>query len=396
MSNQVYTARSRGVPSSAGNALLAIFNQQNSGKVLDVNLVRLEVSIQGNLAGSYPGTVELRRISALDGGNSLTPTSFDTNNQAIPAGVIFRENAVATLTADEPLHQVSICPNFRADNVLCGLNRIGMGLRYTNQDPSVIYQCTPDGSTLPIKIGPGEGLAMHVNATPLTTTYMYSVTFKIAGGNETYIIDDMCGLVHKGQTPFAIFNGHGSAVIEVWSVELREAGDYSLPVFIGIPIGGLESTFSDAVTPTKLDSSSPEVPSGISIYKDCPVIAVNAEVGSPSNVMQAFHSRGMIVGNILMSSTLGLGGPSYFASMYTTTLHGNWFGVGPGVLAAEMFPANSTLRFYPGYGLAIVLGQEDSVVGGTLINPQLNSSLCTAEARINFSLSDAIGKGSAG
>lgn len=391
-----YVARARGFPASAGNCILAMYNELNSGYVINVEDIWIESPSMTQLASAYQGAIEVKRISALAGGDDLSVTKLDSSNQAIPSDILIRENAIPTLTADASLSQVVPSPMFKSTDAMSVFSRHGMGLTYTNQNNSIVYYTTPATSNSPITLRQNEGICFHLTATPFTQVMQYSIIFKIAGvGNETYILEDECSLWHSGQTPVAIFNGNSSAVIEVHEIVLKEAGDYTIPLFAGVPIGGLMTKFATTVTPTKRDSAAPNVPSTVTIVKDCPVKPVAPEYGGGGLTFGSFHSRSMVLSGFVPYGLLQSGIPCYFACSYTMNVGMNWHFCGPGVRTADMLPSIGAIRLFPGYGLAIIQLMDDSTFTSSLASPQGASIMGTVEARMVFSIEDAIGRGSA-
>jgi len=391
-----YVARVRGFPSSPGNCILAIYSNPGSGKLVNVHDVWIESPSITNLGGIRPGCVEIRRISGLTGGDALTATKLDTSNQVIPTTVLIRENGIPTLTSDAAISQITISQMFRPVDSLSILDRHGLGISYLGLHSSLVYDNPGSTANLPITLRQNEGISLYVTATPTTMEMRYSIVFKIAGvSNETYIVEDECSFLHAGQTPFSIFNGDSSAVIEIHDIAIKQSGDYTFPLFVGVPIGGLQSQFGSTVTPIKRDSSSPNLPSGISIIQDCPVKQVGIEVGGGGMAFGAFHSRALGLTNLTPYGLLQSGMPSYFACTYTTTPSTHRPLSGPGVITNEIKPPMGPIGLYPGYGFAVVLVSEDSVLTTAVISPQYRTSMGTVEVRIVFDVSDAIVPGAA-
>ena len=252
---------------SFGN-LLGIIN--NSGYTVDVRSIQMTPTMGFSTGDQRPQ--QLYRISALAGGDALTPIQNDSNDSALPSQVLARTHG--TVTTAGVLRQFGVLFGQRivgAGNEfvlsrLPGWTARAMTLKKTNDQRVVLRE--------------GEGFAWVQDAapTPRTQEGVFTVRDAASGACYTYRVPNVPAA--EQDVMFALFNGVGSGVVlEVaiadccdqgmqgynngnpWSSEMVN----TMPGFRVVKCRDLEG--GDLVTPYKRDSASPNLPSGILCYR---------------------------------------------------------------------------------------------------------------------------------
>lgn len=193
----------------------------------------------------------------------------------------------------------------------------------------------------------------------------------------------------------AIFNGNDTTVLEVLEVSLHHIGDTSLPAYLVTPIDGIDPRTGDVLSSIKMDSTSPDPPSGISFKRDCVVYGPGTSQGIPSSVFGSYAAVGKMAGGLNKYVARFLGAASWNTVSYTHGPSNTLTLSGSGTRMSECLPPKTLIQIFPGFGIAMTLAAEDSYFTAAPSVPLGASCLGVPDVRIIFTLSDAPVKGSA-
>lgn len=390
-----YVVRTRGVPSAAGNALIALHNGVDSGKVVEIRAIRLDMhfSTDPALTGTITaGDMQLRRITSCSGGTPIEYAKLDSANDDLPSDVLVMENPSCTVTGG-PIQSLVTNPCFKPDFGLSGMS-IHVGASRSGMHFGEMFRQATTGAG-PIVLREDEGLALYIATAIATFAYRYSVVFRDQASGDTYVVDDEVSTLHQGQFAAAIFNGNSSTVLEVLEVSLHHIGDTSLPAYLVTPIDGIDPRTGEVLSAIKMDSSSANVPSGLVFKRDCVVYGPGTSQGMPSSVFGSYAAVGKMAGGLNKYVARFLGAASWNTISYTHGPSNTLTLSGSGTRMSECLPPRTSIQIFPGFGIAMTLAAEDTYFTAAPSLPIPASCLGVPDVRIIFTLSDAPVKGSA-
>ena len=256
------------------DGLLAIFNNEATDSRRYFELVSLRVSPSAPTSNITAGigrsaAMSIRRITALSGGDSVTPVRMDTADSALPAQVLIRSNP-GSVTATDILRRVADAPAYsqQASNAQFSSRTYG-GSMMTHQKAHYadIWRGgeSADVEAIILREGQGVALVQAEFGTPHAMQTAVVVT-NIATG-ATYICRslDLSTTRELGLAAFGIFNGSGSGVVlavKLWVLPMDGEAVLTPPLRLcrisGIALGG------EAVTPIRPDTSK-SVPSALQV-----------------------------------------------------------------------------------------------------------------------------------
>ena len=247
------------------DGLLAIFNNETSDDRRYFELVSLRVSpsapVSNNTAGvGRAGSLSIRRITALTGGDQLTPVKVDTGNASLPAQVLIR-NDPDSVTATDVLRRIADAPaysNTIANTQFSSRTYGGSMMTHQKSHMADIWRGGESADVEPIILREGQGLGLFQGAYGSQHSMQTAAVVTNISTGATYICrsTDLSTDRRLDEATFAIFNGTGSGVVlavKLWVLPMD--GDAVLNPSLrlcrisGIAQGG------DTVTPIMPDTS---------------------------------------------------------------------------------------------------------------------------------------------
>jgi hypothetical protein len=264
--------------------LLGIFNNETVDDRRYFELVSLRVSpsapLSSNTAGvGRPGSLSIRRITALSGGDSVTPIRMDTADAALPAQVLVRGDP-DTVTATDIFRRIADAPvySLATGNSQFSARTFG-GSMMTHQKSHFadIFRGGESVNVEPIILREGEGIGLFQDQYGTQHSMQTAAVVTDTATGATYICrsTDLSTDRRLGESNFAIFNGTGSGVIlavRLWVLPMDGEAVLTpglrLCRIAGLALGG------DTVTPIRPDTSK-SVPSALQVVSGSfqPVIA---------------------------------------------------------------------------------------------------------------------------
>jgi hypothetical protein len=266
------------------DGLLGIFNNETSDDRRYFELISLRVSPSAPLSNNTasvgkPGSLSIRRITAVSGGDQLTPTKMDTSGASLPAQVLVRNNP-DSVTATDFFRRLADAPAYSltASNSQFSSRTYG-GSMVTHQKSHFadIFRGGESANVEPIILREGEGVGLFQDAYGTQHSMQTAAVVTNISTGATYICrsTDLSTDRRIGEAVLAIFNGTGSGVVlavRLWVFpqdgEAVLTPGLRLCRIAGVALGG------DTVTPIRPDTSK-SVPSALQVVSGSfqPVIA---------------------------------------------------------------------------------------------------------------------------
>jgi len=266
------------------DALLGIFNNETVDDRRYFELVSLRVSPSAPLSNSAAsvgraGMMSIARITALSGGDSVTPIQMDTADAALPAQVLVRNNPdSATATdifrriADAPAYSLTV-GNSQFSSRTYG----GSMMSHQKSHFADIFRGGESADVEPIILREGEGVGLFQDQYGTQHSMQTAAVVTDTATGATYICrsTDLSTDRRLGESNFAIFNGSGSGVVlavRLWVLPMDGEAVLTpglrLCRIAGLALGG------DTVTPIRPDTSK-SIPSALQVVSGSfqPVIA---------------------------------------------------------------------------------------------------------------------------
>lgn len=289
-SQELPTSAVTGHPYLDHVAALAIFNKTSSNKILRIKAVA--VNNIASVTVTATSTIVATRITALTGGDAITPISLDSNNAALPSQVSCVTEPATVTTTGSSLLRVNSLPALSTTQALGFMassrgshHRLGSGQLYQHRDP------TNDSQMITLR--EGEGIALSPESSNCNYPHGRFVSFWVRNSSSgaCYIYS---AKVSTSNLPLmALLNGSGSGVVlQVFNIEWTEFGENLIRQ---ISLEGIDSadlsTCGEALTPVSLDSTN-SLSGSILVYKNASVKTGGANDGA----MIVIPQRKRIVG----------------------------------------------------------------------------------------------------
>jgi hypothetical protein len=266
------------------DGLLGIFNNETADDRRYFELISLRVSPSAPLSNNTasigkPGSLSIRRITAVSGGDSITPILMDTADAALPAQVLVRndpDSATATdifrRIADAPAYSLTV-----ANTQFSSRTYGGSMMTHQKAHFADIFRGGESADVEPIILREGEGVGLFQDAYGTQHSMQTAAVVTNISTGATYICrsTDVSTDRRLGEANFAIFNGTGSGVVlavKLWVLPMDGEAVLTpglrLCRIAGLALGG------DTVTPILPDTSK-SVPSALQVVSGSfqPVIA---------------------------------------------------------------------------------------------------------------------------
>lgn len=256
------------------DGLLAIFNNEASDERRYFELVSLRVSPSAPLSNNgfgfgSAGSLSIRRITALSGGDSVTPILMDTADAALPSQVLIR-NDPDSVTATDVFRRIADAPAYSstiANTQLSSRTYGGSMMTHQKAHYADIWRGGESADVEPIILREGEGIGIFQDNYGTQHSMQTAAVVTNTATGATYICrsTDLSTDRRLNEATFAIFNGTGSGVtlsVKLWVLpmdgEAVMVPQLRLCRIAGVALGG------NAVTPIRPDTSK-SVPSALSI-----------------------------------------------------------------------------------------------------------------------------------
>jgi len=266
------------------DGLLGIFNNETADDRRYFELVSLRVSPSAPLSNNTaavgkPGSLSIKRITALTGGDSITPIRMDTADSALPAQVLVRNNP-DSVTATDVFRRIADAPAYSltATNAQFSSATYG-GSMVTHQKAHFadIFRGGESVDVEPIILREGQGVGLFQDAYGTQHSMQTAAVVTNTATGATYICRsvDLSTDRRLNEAVLAIFNGSGSGVVlavRLWVLPMDGEAvltpQLRLCRIAGVVLGG------DTVTPIRPDTSK-SVPSALQVVRGSfqPVIA---------------------------------------------------------------------------------------------------------------------------
>jgi hypothetical protein len=376
------------------DALLGIFNNETVDDRRYFELVSLRVSpsapLSNNTAGvGRAGMMSIARITALSGGDSVTPIQMDTADAALPAQVLVRNNPdSATATdifrriADAPAYSLTI-----ANSQFSSRTYGGSMMTHQKSHFADIFRGGESANVEPIILREGEGVGLFQDQYGTQHSMQTAAVVTDTATGATYICrsTDLSTDRRLNEATFAIFNGTGSGVIlavRLWVLPMDGEAVLTpglrLCRIAGLALGG------STVTPIRPDTSK-SVPSALQVVSGSfqPVIAGEWQDDYYTRHGLAFGSGATLQAWNKAQIDAGTFSRSTRAQDFRAI--GETSGMRTGTMDDDLLfsaKAGEGIIIKPGTGLGLVAGR-DVVSGGT---QAINSS----STFINFDIEAVI------
>lgn len=256
------------------DGLLGIFNNETADDRRYFELVSLRVSpsapLSNNIAAvGKPGSLSIRRITAVSGGDSITPILMDTADAALPAQVLVRSDP-DSVTATDVFRRIADAPAYSlivSNSQLSARTYGGSMMSHQKSHFADIFRGGESVNVEPIILREGEGVGLFQDAYGTQHSMQTAAVVTNTATGATYICrsTDLSTDRRLGEATFAIFNGTGSGVVlavRLWVLPMDGEAVLTpalrLCRIAGIALGG------GTVTPIRPDTSK-SVPAALQV-----------------------------------------------------------------------------------------------------------------------------------
>lgn len=236
-------------------AALAVFNRTGSGQV--VKIKEICINPASTITTTALSNMIVQRITALTGGEAVTPTKLDSNNAALPSQVsIVKYPATVTLSGN-PLLRVACFSTFNVTRVLSVLASASGS--HSNIGPGQLLRWgdATTAETQKVTLREGQGISIGPSGTTTGIPIEYIVSFWLRNQSSGACYQVYERLFTTDTHQLSLLNGSGSGVIlEVFNIELIEAGTDDMASFTIEGIDQADLSSGDSVTPVSHDSTN--------------------------------------------------------------------------------------------------------------------------------------------
>lgn len=247
-------------------AQLCIFNGSDSTK--RVRIKSIEINELNPVTTTVPVKVAVIRITALTGGDTVTPVSLDTNNAALPSQISIVKNATTVTTSGANLQTTLNVPTQHMTTALARYTtRSGM-MGNLSHSQMHIWKDATTAEMQKITLREGQGITIYPAVISFYTVE-YEVSFWIRNAST-----GACYLVRSRQftteLPFlTLLNGASSGVVlEVFNIEMTECGESVPPQY---SFEYVDQAYSDTTLSAVSYDSTNSFDTDIKLYKNAVV-----------------------------------------------------------------------------------------------------------------------------
>lgn len=258
-------------------AIMALFNDFDSDSV--VRIKRVEVNEIVARTTTLPTKLTMQRLTALSGGDSVTPIKMDSNSASLPSQVSVVKNAGSITTTGAQYRDQLGYQNLSATVAMRHLAAPLFGASYSHLsggklNRGLIYS-VHDANVQGIVLREGQGISLSTSSTAMQN-YPLEISFHLSNGTDCYLVREV---INASANPslLAVLNGSGSGVVlTLGRIQVTQVKtDDILPMFTLETVSGIYDGAD--VTPIKMDTANTTVPSGVKIRKNCTVQQVNSD-----------------------------------------------------------------------------------------------------------------------
>jgi hypothetical protein len=374
------------------DGLLGIFNNETTDDRRYFELVSLRVSPSAPLSNTTAGVgrsaaMSIRRITALSGGDSITPIRMDTADAALPAQVLVR-NDPDSVTASDIFRRIADAPAYSstvANTQFSSRTYGGSMVTHQKSHYADIWRGGENADVEPIILREGQGLAIFQDEYGTQHSMQTAAVVTNTATGATYICrsTDLSTDRRLNEATFAIFNGSGSGVtlaVKLWVLPM-DGEAITLPQLrlcriAGIALGG------NTVTPIRPDTSK-SVPSALQIVSGSfqPRIAGEWQA-------DYYTTHGSLYGGA-GTAIQGWNKAQIDAGTFNrATMTQNFRAIGETPGGVRVGTLNDDMMFdaEPGKGIIIKPGDGLGLVAGTFVNTAGTQAVGNTSTFVNYDI----------
>ena len=374
------------------DGLLGIFNNETTDDRRYFELVSLRVSPSAPLSNTTAGVgrsaaMSIRRITALSGGDSITPIRMDTADAALPAQVLVR-NDPDSVTASDIFRRIADAPAYSstvANTQFSSRTYGGSMVTHQKSHYADIWRGGENADVEPIILREGQGLAIFQDQYGTQHSMQTAAVVTNTATGATYICrsTDLSTDRRLNEATFAIFNGSGSGVtlaVKLWVLPM-DGEAITLPQLrlcriAGIALGG------NTVTPIRPDTSK-SVPSALQIVSGSfqPRIAGEWQA-------DYYTTHGSLYGGA-GTAIQGWNKAQIDAGTFNrATMTQNFRAIGETPGGVRVGTLNDDMMFdaEPGKGIIIKPGDGLGLVAGTFVNTAGTQAVGNTSTFVNYDI----------
>jgi hypothetical protein len=374
------------------DGLFAILNNETADDRRYFELVSLRVSpaapVSNNTAGvGRAGSLSIKRITAISGGDTVTPIKVDTGDASLPSQV-FVVNDPDSVTATDVFRRIADAPaysNTIANTQFSSRTYGGSMMTHQKSHMADIWRGGESADVEPIILREGEGIGIFQDSYGSQHSMQTAAVVTNISTGATYICrsTDLSTDRRLDEATFAIFNGSGSGVVlavRLWVLPMD--GDAVLtPALRLCRISGIAQG-GDTVTPILPDTSK-TAPSAL-VVKSGPLqprISGEWQADYYETHGLAYQGAGVSLG---AWNTAQLN-----AGTFSRTLMTNIFpAIGETKIGMQWSALNNDLLFdaEPGKGILLKPGDGLGLVSGTTVAIGGTQAVNSSSTFINFDI----------
>ncbi len=374
------------------DGLLGIFNNESADERRYFELVSLRVSPAAPLSNTAAGVgrsgaMSIRRITALSGGDTVTPIRMDTADAALPSQVLVR-NDPDSVTATDIFRRIADAPSYSvtvANTQLSSRTYGGSMVTHQKSHFADIWRGGENANVEPIILREGQGVAIFQDEYGTQHSMQTAAVVTNTATGATYICrsTDLSTDRRLGNANFGIFNGTGSGVtlaVKLWVLPM-DGEAVMLPQLRLCRIGGI-TLGGSTVTPIRPDTSK-SVPSALRIVSGSfqPVIAGEWQPDYYTTHGVAYSATGATL-QAWNKAQIDAGTFSRFAM----TQNFRAIGEIPGSIRVGTMDDDMLFSAEPGKGIIIKPGDGLGLVAGTSVLSNATQATGNTSTFINYDI----------
>lgn len=241
-----YTARGVCYAAPMHDGMLWLYNG-SPNLLLQVAEIRADQAgggnpnVDANFAMPFPGRQDIVLVSAFTGGTTWPARKMSSASASLPAQVTVVTNAYVTPSATLRqlldgwyMHSTSQWTGSTGLNFPQPVLRWRYGKGRKGRSQATAYQAG-DGTTQPISLAEGEGIAISRGAFAWPMPMGWTVTMRNPSSGDTYFVNARAmPAAATGEGELVVFNASGSGItLEVMSIEFEHVGETFMTIQYG-------------------------------------------------------------------------------------------------------------------------------------------------------------------
>lgn len=261
-------------------SILGIMNNKGSDSIIRIREIQVNEVIGRTTTATT--NLDLWRITALTGGESVTAIPHDSTATALPSQVSLIKYPGTVTTSGSYFRRKPTIYGLSPTVAMMWHYGVDGGSRISGLGLGRVFS-SGDAESQQIVLREGYGIALRTNLV-CPQNYSLELTVHFSDGTNTFCVNEILN-VQSATELFGILNGSGSGVvISIQKVEMRLIRTADIPFFT------LES-FSQmyggtSVTPISFDSTNPAIDSLVSFKRNASVLQGN------TNTMLGRNTKG--------------------------------------------------------------------------------------------------------